>query len=60
MTKEEAISLLEQAQDILFQVYNFAVETENSVLENNMENADGCICDGLDSLDYGETFDYDC
>jgi len=57
MTRDEIISKLEQAQDLLSDVYHYAISIENAQLESLMSTADGCICDGLDSIDYDEPDD---
>jgi hypothetical protein len=54
MTKDEIITKLERAQDLLAEVYHYAITNEITDLESLMSTADGCICDGLDALDFDE------
>jgi hypothetical protein len=58
MTKDNVIAKLEQAQDLLAEVYHYAITNEIAQLESLMSVADGCICDGLDTLEFDEP-DYD-
>ena len=70
MTKDDIITKLERAQDLLAEVYHYAITNEIIDLESLMSTADGCICDGLDTLDFDdnqpdesqewESFDPDC
>jgi hypothetical protein len=54
MTKDDIITKLERAQDLLAEVYYYAITNEITDLESLISTADGCICDGLDALDFDE------
>lgn len=51
MTNSELISKLEQAQDLLADVYHYACENGIPELESSMSVADSCIIDSLDNLE---------
>jgi hypothetical protein len=51
MTNLELVAKMKQAQDLLSDVYHYACETGMEELERVMSVADGCIIDGLDTID---------
>lgn len=55
MTRDELYSKLEQAQQLLSDVYHFACENELSALESQMSCADTCITEAFDEIECGET-----
>ena len=55
MTRDEMYSKLEQAQQLLSDVYHFACENGLTALESQTSVADSCIIEAFDEIECGET-----
>jgi hypothetical protein len=51
MNNEEIVAKLQQAQNLLSDVYHDACQEGDISLESLMSVADSCICEALDSLE---------
>jgi len=54
MTENEIIDKLNQAQQLLSDVYHYAIELGHNSLETQMSCADSCICEALDLISMSE------
>jgi hypothetical protein len=51
MTDQEIVAKLQQAQDLLSDVYHHACQTGDTLLESFMSSADTCIVESLNHLE---------
>lgn len=51
MSDQEIVAKLQQAQNLLSDVYYHACQKPDGRLESLMSVADSCICEALDSLE---------
>jgi hypothetical protein len=57
MTNSELIEKLTQAQTLLSDVYHYACEIGDNVLEEQMSCADSCIAEAFDMISMNENDD---
>jgi hypothetical protein len=57
MTKSELFNLLQTSQAMLSDVYQYACEIGDDVLEEQMSCADSCITEALDMISMNEDSD---